>query len=126
MNINVTLSKRQAEIAEYIATGWTDKEIAEKLFLSIRTVSNTRTSIFEAIDVHNAAELSAWYFITHYHISLDLLPKTIRKITMIMLLILLPSQFAQATDTRVTRSKVSTTIRASRSSRSRKNEALFA
>lgn len=126
MKISATLSKRQSEIAEYIATGWTDKEIADKLFISTRTVNNTRTSIFQATEVNNAAELSAWYFITHYHISIDLLPKTMRKISMIMLLILLPSQFAQATDMRVMRTRVRTSqSRASRSSSKRNNEAEF-
>jgi len=52
-----TLTPREKEILQLIVTGDTSQEIAEKLFLSLHTVENYRTSIMLKLDVKNVAAL---------------------------------------------------------------------
>lgn len=51
------LTNRESEILQYIASGLTNAEIAQKLFLSVRTVNTHRTNLMRKLDVHNTAEL---------------------------------------------------------------------
>lgn len=51
------LTKREMEILHLICDGNNNYDIAEKLFLSHRTVENHRLSIYYKLDVKNAAEL---------------------------------------------------------------------
>jgi DNA-binding NarL/FixJ family response regulator len=53
----VDLSKREIEIVQFICEGLTSDEIAEKLFISKRTVDSHRTNIYKKIDVNNVTEL---------------------------------------------------------------------
>jgi two-component system, NarL family, nitrate/nitrite response regulator NarL len=53
------LTRREKEILKAIALGLTNKEIADKLFISDRTVNSHRTNIYQKLDVNNAAELVA-------------------------------------------------------------------
>ena len=46
---------REKEIITYICEGVTNKEIAEKIFLSVRTVEGLRMKIMEKMDVKNTA-----------------------------------------------------------------------
>ncbi|NQT80893.1 MAG: response regulator transcription factor [Candidatus Aminicenantes bacterium] len=57
-----TLSNREYEVMCFIATGKTVKEIAEKLKLSVKTISTYRSRILEKMNMRNNAEL------THYAI----------------------------------------------------------
>lgn len=57
-----TLSNREYEVMCLIATGKTVKEIAEKLKLSVKTISTYRFRILEKMNMRNNAEL------THYAI----------------------------------------------------------
>ncbi|MCS6823741.1 MAG: response regulator transcription factor [Cytophagaceae bacterium] len=56
-NENTQLTSREEEILREIAKGLTMKEIAEKLFISSRTVETHRTNIMRKMGVHNTAEL---------------------------------------------------------------------
>lgn len=51
------LTKREIEILGYIASGLTNKQIAERLFLSFRTVNTHRTNIMQKLDIHDTAGL---------------------------------------------------------------------
>ena len=51
------ISKKEREILKYITEGLSSQEIAEKLSLSIRTVSNHRANILRKTNVKNTAEL---------------------------------------------------------------------
>ena len=60
------LTKRETEVLGYIARGLTNKQIAEKLYLSFRTVNTHRTNIMQKLDIHDTAGL------VRYAISLGL------------------------------------------------------
>ncbi len=52
-----TLSERELEILKEVAAGFTNKEIADKLFISHRTVDAHRTNVMKKLEIHNAAGL---------------------------------------------------------------------
>lgn len=51
------LTKRETEVLQYIAKGYTNRKIAEELFLSIRTVNTHRTNLMQKLDIHDTAGL---------------------------------------------------------------------
>lgn len=51
------LSDREAEILRYIALGYTYQEIADKLFISIKTVESHKSRLSEKINMHRRSEL---------------------------------------------------------------------
>jgi two-component system response regulator NreC len=55
-----TLSAREHEILRLICNGRTNKQIAEELFLSVRTVERHRSSIMRKAGLENRAELVAY------------------------------------------------------------------
>jgi DNA-binding NarL/FixJ family response regulator len=52
------LSRRQREIALLVATGASNKEIARELTISIKTVKNTLTSVFNKTGTRCRTELA--------------------------------------------------------------------
>lgn len=51
------LTAREREILKLIADGHTSREIAEMLYLSLKTVLGHRTKIMDKLDIHNRTEL---------------------------------------------------------------------
>lgn len=64
------ISDREREIIRYVALGYTNKEIAEKLFLSFHTVTTHRRNIAAKLQIHSTAGL-AIYAILHNIIDLN-------------------------------------------------------
>ncbi len=58
--INV-LSKREREVLSLIVEGLNSKQIAERLFLSERTISNHRANMLQKCKVNNTVELVKLY-----------------------------------------------------------------
>ena len=51
------LTRREKEVMCLLAEGFSTKEIAEKLFISRKTVENHRSNIFSKLDLHSTLEL---------------------------------------------------------------------
>jgi len=51
------LTLREGEVLKLIASGLTNKQIADKLFISIKTVETHRKNIMQKLDVHTIADL---------------------------------------------------------------------
>jgi len=51
------LTKREREILKLVIGGYTNMQISEKLFLSVRTVENHRNNILQKMNVRNTASL---------------------------------------------------------------------
>jgi DNA-binding NarL/FixJ family response regulator len=51
------LTDREREVLQLVAEGRTNHEIAERLFISVKTVLRHRTSIMEKLGFHNRTEL---------------------------------------------------------------------
>jgi DNA-binding NarL/FixJ family response regulator len=60
-DLQALLSKREYEILTLIAEGLTTRQIAEKLFISERTVSNHRLNMMSKCNVGNSVELVKLY-----------------------------------------------------------------
>jgi len=63
------LTKRELEVLSYLVKGNTNKEVANKLFVSVSTVDSHRTNIMKKLDVHNSAEL-VWMALSNKIISI--------------------------------------------------------
>ena len=55
-----TLSGRELEVARLVAEGFSSKEIADRLDLSVRTVEKHRANIMDKINVKEVASLVRW------------------------------------------------------------------
>jgi DNA-binding NarL/FixJ family response regulator len=64
------LTKRESEVMEHVALGKTNQEVADTLFISIKTVETHKTNILEKLGLRNTAELVR-YAIKHNIIPLD-------------------------------------------------------
>ena len=53
------LCAREREIVSYVVHGFANREIAERLSISERTVSTHIVNVYEKLDVHSRAELAA-------------------------------------------------------------------
>jgi len=51
------LTPRETEVLQWIASGLTNKRIAKKLHISVKTVDTHRTRIMHKLDCHTAADL---------------------------------------------------------------------
>jgi len=56
-NSTALLSKRELEVLKLIAEGHRNKEIAEKLFVSFRTVTTHRERMMKKLDLHSTCEI---------------------------------------------------------------------
>ena len=54
-----TLTQREREVLKLIAEGYRNKEIADYLFISLKTVEKHRANLMRKLDLHNAAALTA-------------------------------------------------------------------
>ena len=112
-----SLTRRESEIAELFAWCASKKEVAERLFISERTVENHARKIYEKIGVSKVNELSAWWFCTKFHISFDLSPLK-RKVIATMLLVFMIPQFVDFDNAAIrTRTSTCRTVRITRSRR---------
>ena len=64
------LTPKEREVLQLLAEGFSSKEIAAKLFISVKTVENHRKHIIQKLDVHNIAEPTK-YAIRHGLTGLD-------------------------------------------------------
>jgi DNA-binding CsgD family transcriptional regulator len=49
----ITLTKREAEVLSLIAEGMSSQEVADKMYISKRTVDFFLANIYEKLQVHN-------------------------------------------------------------------------
>lgn len=64
------ISNREVEVLKLIASGFSNSQIAEKLFISVRTVDAHRNHIMQKLELNNTAELVK-YAIKNDIIALD-------------------------------------------------------
>jgi DNA-binding NarL/FixJ family response regulator len=55
-----TLTQREREILKLIAEGYKNKEIADDLCISVKTVEKHRANLMEKLNLHNAQALTAF------------------------------------------------------------------
>jgi DNA-binding NarL/FixJ family response regulator len=55
-----TLTQREREILKLIAEGYKNSEIAEYLYISVKTVEKHRANLMKKLDLHNTSTLTAF------------------------------------------------------------------
>ena len=54
------LTNREREVLQLIVEGLSNKEIAEQLHLSVKTIGNHRINLMEKLDIHNVSDLTKY------------------------------------------------------------------
>ena len=54
------LTQREAEILRFLATGLSDRQIADRLFISARTVTTHTSNIYQKLGIRGRSEAVAW------------------------------------------------------------------
>lgn len=60
------LTSTERQVAELVAVGRTNREVAERLFITVRTVEANLTRIYRKVDLHSRAELAAQWNQRHF------------------------------------------------------------
>jgi DNA-binding NarL/FixJ family response regulator len=55
-----SVTQREREVLKLIAEGYKNREIAEVLCISVKTVEKHRSNIMEKLDLHNVSDLTAY------------------------------------------------------------------
>lgn len=55
-----SLSQREKEVLKLIAEGYKSKEIADQLYISIKTVEKHRSHVREKLNLHNTSALTKY------------------------------------------------------------------
>lgn len=72
MRVDAKLGKRQMEVAEFIGFGYSIKETADELNMSVETVKSTLKVVYAKIGIQKATELSKFVFCRRFDIPLSL------------------------------------------------------
>lgn len=122
IRLNAQLTKRETEVAELLAWGAAKKEVAEKLFISTRTVENEARSIYAKIGIQKATELCVWWFCTKCGVPVSLDPLKRAFGALILLCIFIPRELNAPGDLfRCGRARQRTEVRARRRSEGEDN-----
>lgn len=54
------LSKREAEVAEFVSRGLSNKEVADKLFVTEKTIKFHLTNIYRKMNISSRTQLIVW------------------------------------------------------------------
>jgi DNA-binding NarL/FixJ family response regulator len=60
MNGNLMISRREIEVVQSVVRGFTSRQIAEKLFISCRTVETHRRNVMKKLHINTVAELAVY------------------------------------------------------------------
>ena len=94
MNLDAKITERQFRILELLSLGYAEKEIAEEMGVSVRTIDNTICRLKEKINVHKSTELSLFYLSKRFGFSFIISDKTKRAVSFSLALIMVLDSFA--------------------------------
>jgi DNA-binding CsgD family transcriptional regulator len=118
-----TLSKRELSVARLLAWGYTQKEIASRLFVSPLTINAHLRNIYSKLAIHKETDLCRWWIFYEYAITDNPLR---RVIAVFFLMISLTMIFTENNMVRVFRSMPARPVaRTIRTSRARRYENVF-
>lgn len=83
------LTKKQRIISGFTAAGLSNKEIADKMGISVHTVVVHQRIIHERLRINKSTELTKWWFCTMFDISEDDIQNKLKSIGATMLMLLL-------------------------------------
>ena len=92
------LTNREYEVAELIARGLSKKEIADFLEISPFTVDELLRRAKTKLHLQKSTEITAWYYISKYHISISISERLRRVVSAALLLISLYAIIGTSTE----------------------------
>lgn len=98
MNLTAGLTRRESEVAELLAWGAAKKEVADRLFISTRTVENTARSIYAKTGVQKATELCVWWFCAKLGVPTEKDPLKRTFIALALLAVIIPRELTANAD----------------------------
>ena len=117
------LSPAELAVARLLAWGYTQKEIAAKLFRSVHTISTELKNIYSKLSIHKETDLTRWYIFKEYGIQDNPFKKVLAVFFLILSLTFLLSE--QST-VRIFRSgPVRAATRMARPARARRYENIY-
>ena len=125
MTLNAELTRRESEVAELLAWGAAKKEVADKLFISTRTVENTARSIYAKTGVQKATELCVWWFCSKCGVPVSLDPLKRAFIALFLLVVFVPRELTANGDIFRIGRRGAKTARVYKTSRRRYDEGTF-
>lgn len=125
MTLNAELTRRESEVAELLAWGAAKKEVADKLFISTRTVENTARSIYAKTGVQKATELCVWWFCSKCGVPVSLDPLKRAFIALLLLVVFVPRELTANGDMFRIGRRGAKTARVYKTSRRRYDEGTF-
>ncbi len=60
MKADAELTPRETEVAELLAWGAAKKEVADRYYISVRTVENTARNIYEKVDIQKSDRIKRY------------------------------------------------------------------
>jgi len=66
------LTKQENKVVNLVCVGYSDKEAADVLCVSTKTISNHKQNIFQKLGFSKTTELSAWYWCQKFNTKFDL------------------------------------------------------
>lgn len=107
-------------MAELLAWGLAKKEIANRLYVSTRTVEATIRNIYDKIGIQKATELCVWWFTTKCGVPMSLSPFKHGFVAMCLLAIIITAEACNVGNTMIR--PVRTSVRTAKAQRSRRKE----
>jgi len=84
------LTNQELKVANLLGVGYSDKEAADILHISTRTVVNHKANIFGKLKINKVTELVIWVWCKKAKINFDLTEIRKQMISIIFLLIIIP------------------------------------
>lgn len=117
------LSPREMNIAKHLAWGYTQKEIANSLHISVLTVNTHLKNIYRQLNIHKETDLCRWFLFKEYSIDDNPFKKVL---AMFFLLISISMVLTEESTVRVFRSTpMRESVRAARPIREKKYKNVF-
>ena len=121
--IDLPLSQREKSIARLLAWGYTQKEIASKLFVSPLTISTHMRNIYRKLEIHKESDLTRCWIFYEYAIADNPLK---RFIALFFLFLACTAALTEQSTVRVFRSNNLTPVtKVARAARGRRYENVF-
>lgn len=117
------LSNREMQVAELLAWGLSDKEIASELFISFDTVRTHHKNIYLKIEAKNVSDLTRWYFQETQNYYFGIRPQLRIALSVLFILLAISIEFFHLNALRVksARTRVAKEMRVGRAKRARKH-----
>lgn len=125
MKLKAELTRRESEVAELLAWGAAKKEVADRLFISTRTVENTARNIYAKTGVQKATELCVWWFCSKCGVAPSLDPLKRAFIAMILLIVFIPRELTANGDIFNVGRRVARTVQAYKGTRRRSDDGML-